>query len=197
MTSKAIRDFWAWFRARAPRLAELYEAKRFQQLSEEMNRRLDSISEELPWEIGPGKSRTYSLTLSPEGNRQLYALIQKILREAPDLQDWEFYSSRQPRQPPRVIKLPERNLSFRTERWRFIPERDISNKRIHLTILDSRLASVEREAALKAVSIFLDQFLGEDAVEKWVGTIAVAKPGTKTRSHAISTLPDYFVRVST
>lgn len=196
MTRKAIQEFWVWFQGSAPRLARLYEAKNLERLSKEMNRRLDAISEELPWEIGPGRERRYSLTFSPEGNHRLFVLVQRVLRHAPDLPSWELHSSRQPRPPLRVVKLPERGLSFRTERWRFVPETDARIRRIHLTILDTGLASAERDASLKAVSIFLDQFLGENTVEDWLGTIAVARPSAKLRSYPISDLPNYVASLS-
>ncbi|MGH9530768.1 MAG: hypothetical protein ACRD2Q_00135 [Terriglobales bacterium] len=196
MTQKAIQEFWSWFRKRAPRLAEMYEANMLEELGEEVNRRLDTISGDLPWEVGPGRRKKYSLTLSPEGNPQLSILIQQMLDEAPNIHDWELYSSRQPRPPSRAIQLPERGLDFPTDQWRFIPEEDLATNRVHLKILDRRLASEDREAALKAVSIFLDQFLGEEMVERWIGMITVAKSSARRKSHPISELLDYIVTKS-
>lgn len=191
MTRRTIQEFWTWFQENAPRLAQLYEAKRFHELSDEFSRRLDAISTELPWEMGPGKVKRYSLTLSPEGNPKLSRLIRQALLRAPEVPDWELYSSRQPRQLPGAIRLPERRLSFPTDKWRFIPDEDRVSNRIHLTIIDNRLASADRDAALKAVSILLDQFLGEQTVETCIGLITVAKSGGKGKSYPILDLPEY------
>ncbi len=42
------------------------------------------------WNIGYGKQKSYELTISPNGKRDLLELSRQIVAEAPDLDHWEF-----------------------------------------------------------------------------------------------------------
>jgi hypothetical protein len=186
--------FWGWFRQNAGRIESLYDRGNLEELSSMMNLQLDAVAPGLAWEVGPGKRMEYSLTISAEGNSKLRSIVNEILRRAPKIRGWEFYGFKQRRPAPRAINLPERGLRVSTENWQFVPEEDRRRGRIHVTVLDDQLAEIGKQAALRAVSLFLDALLGEETVEEWLGQISVAaQGGTKTKIHHISRLPDYIL----
>src|SRR5256885_3238525 len=155
-------------------------------------RSIDKINNELVWEIGAAAEKPYLLTISSEGNPSLRPIVDEILQAAPELPDWEFYSARPARMPPGKIRLPDRKIEFDTKNWQFVPIERLETGRLDLLVLDDGLAFSDREAALKAVSIYLDQILGEDTVEAWVGHFDVETPhGSQRKAYAITELPDY------
>jgi len=188
-----IKNFWHWFAINTSGIANMYSNRAFDELSKSIGRELDKVEEQLAWEIGPGKSKQYLFTISSEGNPRLRQIAETMVRSAPELPDWEFYSSKPPRQPTGKVHLPERNIEFDTSGWKFIPLENPENGRLNLVVLDERLAFSNREAALKAVSIYLDELLGEDTVENWIGEFEVGSPDEAKvhKVHDMAEMPDY------
>lgn len=190
---ESSKNFWHWFALNISSVTNMYSNRAFNDLSKAMNRELDRVDEKLAWEIGPGKSKQYLLTISSEGNPRLRHIAETMIQFAPELADWEFYSSRPARQPAGKVYLPERNIEFDTSGWKFIPSEHPEIGRLNLTVLDERLALSNREAALKAVSIYLDELLGEDTVETWIGEFEVGSPDEAKvcEVHDMAEMPDY------
>jgi hypothetical protein len=162
-------------------------------LSSEMNEALDRIHPGLAWEIGPGKQAPHMLAISPEGDPTLREIADSMIKRAPGLKGWEFYSSRQPRSAPKVISLPERGLQFDTSGWKFVPVERPDSGRIDLIVVDHQLGCADKDAALKAVSIYIDALLGEDEVEKWLGIINLRQATNDEKQYPIQELPDYIL----
>jgi hypothetical protein len=195
----AIRRFWRWFVASAERLKSLYSTDRLESLASEVNRELDKIEPELAWEMGPGKKKPYLLTISGEGNPRLRELADLMIGLAPvDLVEWELYAARPARPAPRIVRLPEGGEIFETREWKFIPFEHHKSGRLDLVIVDDQLARSHREAALRAVSLYLDQVLGEDTVEAWIGEFRVESSVVAhgKRVYEIANLPDYLLSVT-
>jgi hypothetical protein len=194
--TQRIVEFWAWFQDARSKIESLYEQGNFEALNSLVSSALDAVEPMLAWEIGPGKGTCYSLTISAEGNPELRGIVDATVEGAPKVPTWEFNRFKQPRPAPRAINLPERRLRVRTGKWQFIADEDRALGRIHVTVLDDQLARMDKGAALRAVSLFLDALLGEEAVEEWLGEIRVsprADARTKTKIHHISRLPDYIL----
>jgi hypothetical protein len=193
----AIETFWNWFLANSEHLGDLYKNRNFAELTSNMNVEIDRINNQLAWEIGAGTAKPYLLTISSEGNPDLRPIADEIIQAAPDLPNWEFYSAKPARTPSAKVTLPERKLEFDTTRWQFVPLERPELGRLDLLVLDDDLAFSERDAALKAVGIYLDQILGEDTVEEWIGHFDVETPhGSQLKTYAMTELPDYLYWVT-
>ena len=192
---EAINAFWNWFGVNAKSLEILYTSDRLDLLSQQVNQELDKVEPQLAWEIGPGKNKSYLLTISSEGDRKLRQIADLMIQLAPTLQEWEFYSSRPSRPAPAVVRLPESGESFQTSEWRFIPVEQPRSGRVDLIVVDDKLAHSDHSSALKAISIYLDELLGEDTVEEWIGEFKVermlAAHGKQT--YEMTELPDYLL----
>lgn len=191
----AIRNFWSWFTANAENLMALYANRDFAAVALEINQELDKVEPQLAWEIGPGKNQPNLLTISPEGNSKLRRLADLMIQMAPEMTGWEFHSSRPARPAPAVVRLPDSGEAFYTSGWDFIPVEQPEDGRVDLVVVDDQLAQSDRTLALKALSIYLDELLGEDMVETWIGEFRVesrnAVPGKK--AYRLAELPDYLL----
>lgn len=192
---EAALRFWGWFAANAEKLRRLHANREFVAVAREVNKALDKVDPQLAWEIGPGKGEPNLLTISAEGNAALRPLAEMMIRLAPHLEGWEFYSSRPSRPAPSVIRLPESDQAFDTSGWGFAPVEQLETGRLDLVIVDNKLAESDRERALKAVSIYLDQLLGEDTVETWIGKFRVESydEARARKTFKITELPDYLL----
>jgi hypothetical protein len=193
---EAIARFWRWFGNRAERLKTLYSTNQMDSLMREVNRELDKVDPELAWEMGPGKKQPFLLTISGEGDPRLREIADLMIRLAPDdLDEWELYAARPARPAPSVVRLPESGEKFSTVEWKFVPLEHLENGRLDLVIIDDQLARAEHETALKAVSLYLDQFLGEDTVETWIGEFRVESTNEAQRKkmYKITDLADYLL----
>lgn len=195
----AIGRFWRWFIASAERLKNLYSSDRLESLTNEVNRELDKIEPELAWEMGPGKEKPYLFTISGEGNPRLRKLADLMIRLAPtDIEGWELYAARPARSAPGVVRLPESGEIFETIKWKFIPLEHPRTRRLDLVVVDDQLARSGRETALRAVSLYLDQVLGEDTVEAWIGEFRVESSivAHGKKMYKMADLPDYLLSVT-
>lgn len=194
LSERKIRKFWKWFHKHAFEIGNLLDAGKSDALAEAFRPRIDRLHPELDWEVGPGKSKTYMLTISSKSNRKLRQETERIVANAPQDLDWEFYASIQPRAPHRgvIVRHQGRNLEVETESWGFLSEEDPERGKIHIVIVDEDLPLLPREAALHAVFIMLDALLGEDIVEQWIGTIEIGKPDDSYETlRPIQELPGY------
>ena len=152
-----IEHFWSWFLANVEMLKDLYENRRLDELAQEMNREIDRIEPQLAWEMGPGIHGPYLLTISSEGNTRLREIADQMIKLAPNLSGWEFYSSRPGRPAPKTVRLPESGETFETTDWEFVPVENSEKGRLDLVVVGDQLASSDRDPALRAVSLYLDQ----------------------------------------
>jgi hypothetical protein len=153
--------------------------------------RVKALHPDLAWEVGPGKTKSNMLAISAKSNWALRPETDKVVAAAPTIERWEFYPSIPPRDPPPVIELGQK-LRIETAAWKFVPEYDQRQGKIHLTIVDDKLAALERERAFHAVLVFLDGALGEDTVETRIGNIEIEPSATGLDSlYAIHELCNY------
>lgn len=195
---ETIKSFWKWFAENSDDLKVIYESGRLEDLAREIGRELDKIEPQIAWEMGPGKKQPHLFALSGEGNSKLREIADLIVQLAPKLKGWEFYSSRPARPAPGVVRLPESGQSFDTMEWEFIPLERPEKGRLDLTIVSDQLSGAERANALRAISIYLDQSLGEDVVEDWIGEFKVESPDASrgNKTYKIAELPDYLLWVT-
>jgi hypothetical protein len=145
-----------------------------------------------------GKKKPYLLTISAEGNPKLRQIADLMVERAPELGEWEFCSSRPARPAPGAVQLPESEERFETSQSEFVPVEQPERGRLDLVVVDDQLAGADRESARRAVSLYLDQLLGEDTVELWIDRFSVesrlAAHGKK--SVKMAELSDYLLWVT-
>ena len=92
-----VFEFWEWYRGVAKRFYSELENIRGAGLQPEVSAKIDELLPGLGWVFGSGEGcRGHSFTLTPEGDPDKRFIAQYWLQQAPALENWTFYASRQP-----------------------------------------------------------------------------------------------------
>lgn len=164
-----INEFWAWFRDSAETLTS---DVRNPALLSELDRRVSGLAPALSWEIGPGQSKPWQFVLSPDLDRGLRDLAHSIVASAPDLNDWEFYSARQPKEWDYKFELlgetSEHRIAIDAGNWTFVLLQYPDGFR-EVLLKAPELPTLENDDRWRAGAIVLESILGEDAFLEKIG----------------------------
>lgn len=144
-------------------------------LVEWMQHHLQSIDANLMWEYGPALQQPgHRLVVTPETQRQLRPLVNVILKRAPALPGWEYYGHRPPEQLNDVVETV-RGLCGGDVSQSVVHARHDGHRRIALTYYtpECSLYDVDRKQVELAAFVATESLLGEDVLDRWIGTIEV------------------------
>jgi hypothetical protein len=198
-----VDAFWTWWRTAAPRLARELDAGHATAISDEISSHVDAIDRRLAWETGPGlRSARYHLALSPEGEGELRVLTERWLSRAPPSSGtWEFYPARQAFPPAKwnVGLHDARNTEVDSERVRVGVQTDTTREVVNVKFYHPTFAELTESERTRAAFIILDNVLGEDGVERWVGEISTATEplADGIRLESLSTKVDALAKTAT
>ena len=104
--------FWQWFTANAESLTMLndLDESRRNALLDEMQQHLTEYCDGLTYELGEQTANGRTLTISAEGDFDLFRHVVELVDNAPDVDWWEFVAFRQPK---------GKNLRVIFDRYRF------------------------------------------------------------------------------
>jgi hypothetical protein len=153
MVNKKFIDFWNWFAQHSNQLhSDKYDAKLLSKLDETIS------SWNFTWEIGPGLTKKNSLTISPTGDKELLEQTSKIIDSAPELEDWEFYSSKQPKENWQKANFD--GIKVDAENWTYVLLKYPDNKN-EILIQADNLKQLDTSIKELAVDLVLTNLLGE------------------------------------
>ena len=81
-----VKQFWDWFIDNEYQFREVTDTKTVVEL---LNNQVLEFGV-FAWEIGVGKRKPHSFTISPNGDKKRLFLSRQIFKQAPELQHWEF-----------------------------------------------------------------------------------------------------------
>ncbi|MEM7012562.1 MAG: hypothetical protein AAF585_13890 [Verrucomicrobiota bacterium] len=169
-----VQLWWDWFGGVAPRFYETIEGGKCGDLAPEVSEKADELFPGLAWVFGPGEDGVgHSFTLSPEGIAAKQFLTEYWLEQAPELEGWTFYDSRQPGDiDGSAIGIGDEE--YRAEEVWVTPEIDEEKEVIHVTVWHPKFAILDEGPAHTVLFLWLDEALGERAVSRWVGQIDIS-----------------------
>lgn len=175
-------DFWAWWSGARDRIAEAIAAGGIDAgLVREISRAVDSIHREMAWELAPGKSAQHALCISPEGRAELRQIALRWLDTAPPPDaTWEYHASKQARQ--QLVTLEIGGATFDLAEMRAIGAWDASTRRLDVRLWHPGFEHVPPQVRPQVGFLFLDNLLGEDDVERWIGQIDILDGPTGGRT---------------
>ena len=179
MTFKERVDaFWNWFSENADYLISHVEAGQYElatdgELSSDAGKMVASVMDEwLPgfnYVFGVELHEGYSFTLSPNGNVDMRFLAEYWISQAPSIEQWKFYSSRQPGfDGDFSIELAQHE--FESKSARFALAVDSETEVIDVTVWHPNFVA-DDDINSQVAFIFLDEALGETGTEMWIGKI--------------------------
>ena len=156
MQDKDILNFWRWFIDNKDKLkSDSYDPAILQQLD-------NIISNwDLNWEIGPGQSKVNSLTISPNADPALLPLTEQIISKASTLEQWQFYSTKQPKENWHLLKLKQENISVNASEWEYVLL-EYQDGKIEVLIKADNLLKYDIGTKELIVEIVLINLLGEN-----------------------------------
>ena len=167
-----IGKFWNWFQINSKSL-EKKEISHKHILELEQN--LFAIHK-LDWELGPGRSKPFMLSLSPNGDPNLFELTKQIVEEAPLLDDWEFFPAKPPRDWNLVFQLSYegREVLIDGKQWEFLAFK-FKDGTFDLDFKPVEGIGLPDEYLNWAATILVDGELGEDRRIRTIANIATVK----------------------
>lgn len=168
---EVIIEFWGWFDENRDVLETMLSSGEASKIAELLPGKIKSLHPNLGWEMGPGKNKPFMLTLMCYGFRET---ANSIISFAPKYPEWEFYSARQPKDPPPKIRFPDDDLEITTLNWKFTPNTNRAGNKFDITIIDPDLARLNENRGMEAIFILLDALIGEDAVSNLIGIIEIS-----------------------
>jgi hypothetical protein len=168
-----IDAFWLWWStARAP-LAAAIESRAVDEWVPRISEQVRAVHPKLAWELGPGVKSAHHLCVSADGDAGLRVTTERWLSRAPAPDAlWEYYPAKQPR--PRgdaklTLRLGEVDLAYADVRFALHvhPIRRV----VHVVVFHPKLHELDEARRGLATMLFLDDVLGEDGTERWLGDV--------------------------
>ena len=163
---RKIEFFWEWFvgnEARIRDVVENYTPYDREVIVHELDNQILEFGM-FTWEIGHGFSRSYYLTISPNGDQEMLARSRLIMKSAPDLTFWEFYHARPVKDWDLIINLYDDMMNehhINASEWKFILSRG-RNNRINVLIEASNMGHLDNETKWTAGNMVVISLIGEE-----------------------------------
>ena len=168
-----VERFWNWYQEIADRFYQTIDAGRCEDLTDEIVKEVDELFPGLAWVFGPGPSNVggHSFTLSGEGVRHKQFLTEYWLEQAPEIEGWTFFASRQPAELSSEGGFRIGDAVFSIGDMRFAEEVDEEQEVIHVQLFHPLFESLDENTRLRISFLLLDEALGEYGTEQWIGAI--------------------------
>ena len=175
-------SFWEWWNGEGAGLVEAaIDAGDFGGLPAVITAKLDAVHPDLAWELGPGTQSQHSLTVSAGGSAEARPAAERWLRSAPAPSAvWEYCGSRQRASDVSSLRLRYDGIDVAFSEALLATDLDADRARIDTTVFHPAFSTLAPQHHLQVAFLLLDAILGEDDVERWIGTIDVAidRPAT-------------------
>ena len=171
MTQEAIAAFWEAWPAVRGRVEQELTDRSYGEGTEELTDLTKAIDLALEWDLVPGHGAAYALCLSSAADPGLRSLTERWQRAGPAADmTWEYHPARIAVEPATVI-VDEIGIHPRDVTVVIKP--DPSTEELDLTVGHPDFGRMDETLQLQVVFRLLDDLLGEDGVEFWVGSIDV------------------------
>ena len=178
MSAEKIDHFWQWWSEINLEFAKSFDEKKPlpEDLITAMSAQVAAIDPQLDWEFGKGVKSRHQLCLSSMGDPILRLICERWVKRGPGDSDvWEYYASRQA-SPSVNQTLTIWSRTIDLGEYRFVITEDSPRERLDIIAYHPANAEAEsNEQSLRILMIALDLFLGEDNVERWIGSIDLAE----------------------
>ena len=160
-----IEKFWKWFQANEKGLRDFQKNP-----DKTLTQVLDSakkIQSGLAIEFEPPKNNIITLTVSADGNRDLFPIVKEIVEKAPKIEGWTFVAFRQ-RMPSDKVKgmvLKAQDHELHPDKMKFFPV--VSGDSLDIIIYANNVTEENYNQVAYGGLLLIDNILGEyDCVTK-------------------------------
>lgn len=169
----AVTQFWAWWRSEGRALATAAVTGRapLEQLASAMAHAVNALHPDLEWETGPGPQSHHLLTVTAAGVPELRAIARRWRQAAPPPdEDWEYADVRLPlTSDPTATTLQVDGRDYVV--GEATVDAYVRGLTVDVSVHHPHFADLDQPARDRIAFMLLDQVLGEEAVETWVGEV--------------------------
>jgi hypothetical protein len=175
--TQAIYAFWRWWSAEGVgHLSDAVSTGDYGDLPDTFDAMVSAIRSGLGWETGPGIDATHQLCVSGGGDPGLRVLAERWRRAAPPPTPmWEFTAARQPRPGMLAVTLEVAGESINPGMSRVSVTLDKERAMAHVGFHHPAFPRLNPGNRHQLACVLLDWLLGEDNVQRWIGTISAAE----------------------
>jgi len=160
-----IERFWKWFQANEKDLRD-FQKNPDKTLTQVLDR-AKKIQSGLAIEFEPPKNDIINVTVSADGNRDLFSIVKEIVEKAPIIEGWTFVAFRQ-RMPPDKVKgmvLKTQDHELNPDKMKFFPI--VSGDSLDIIIYVNNVTEENYNQIAYGGLLLIDNILGEyDCVTK-------------------------------
>ena len=179
---KTTETFWGWFGENSEALTMLndIEKQERERLLETLQQKLTEYCDGLTCEVGEQTAQGRTLTISAEGDFDLFRYVVELVDNAPDIDWWEFVAFKQPK--GKNLRVLFDRYRFETSKMAFMQleneeEPEIIGLRIALPDLPASYKpkpdSEEDDDRLVGVYVTLEALLGEFDCTTLIGYVEI------------------------
>ncbi len=157
-----VKSFWDWFVQNLDILEQIDENDN--SLIDEIDRRVSELGD-FSWEIGPGQNKKNSFIISPSGVLESLQLTKKIEELAPNVDGWEFYSSKPPKDWDYIFSFVDgqnNEIHVDAKEWEYILLKYNDNRSFDLILKGPFDLKTDEESSYIAAEILIIGTIGED-----------------------------------
>jgi hypothetical protein len=181
---EGIAAFWAWWPGARGRIQAAIEGGGFDDaLVTEIAEHVTPIGGELDWELAPGAKARHAFCLSGKGNPELRRITEQWLRAAPPSdQAWEYHPARRGSAELDDARLEIEGFDLSLRDFVAAFTADDGREVIDVRCFHPAFPRMSEDLRATAAFLMLDDALGEDGVERWLGEVedvAVAPEGAQ------------------
>lgn len=164
-STKKEDAFWQWFKANEERIFT-FELDR-EAIFDEIEEQLRQIDLNLTFEFGSLKDGKREFVISAGGIRSAFPAVESLHAKAPPLEKWIVIKFRQRRLPLYNVEFGGKNV--KTKDVQYLTRKD--GEKVGIVLFMRNYNEEEEMTYMQIGYLFLDQALGEYAVETQVGFI--------------------------
>ena len=173
--AEGIDTFWRWWNASKDDLASAIAEHSLDGWVEPISENVKAMHPDLAWELGPGLDAQHQLCVTGEGNPELRVVTERWLARAPKADAvWEYHPARQPSPGTRELSLKLDGVDLDFDALQIEIEPDDVRRLLHITAHHPKLTEVGEEHRLTAAFLYLNEVLGEDDLDRFVGSIDIS-----------------------
>lgn len=171
----AIEQFWRWWAENRESVISAADASDNDRVAALLGPAVAAIDGDLGWELRDGRSTRYLLVLSGRGKPELRVVAERWYRAAPE-PDAEVDYAPARRRDVRVLESTLVVDDFELPLDELVAGTRFDQRRLRFDIVVHHplFPLLQQESRLRVAFLALEAALGEDDVERWIGTVEVA-----------------------
>ena len=173
-----VDQFWNWWKKNAERIQTSAEEDGGQTMEEELTQQVLQLGPNFSWSFGPPPEgqEGHSFTLSPSGERGLFFLTSFWLGQAPELPNWQFYSSHPPNADLSTaeVQIDEETI-LKADGVQLAMTPADKGQEFDLVAWSPVFEGLSLQDSRYLVFLFLEAALGENGLARWVANVSLGE----------------------